>query len=203
MARTKHKGSRSRLSTTRRRWLVVIAIFILGLAVLEISGVTHFFHNKKAVSGIIPATSTASSSNGQAAGSGSEPGNSKPAPAANGNQKSNVSSSDSSVTLLLKAPYGTFVSNHHPSLSGSNGVPSSMQSTCLTTPGAKCYMTFTNSGVTKTLQVQAADENGAVFWDWDVKTAGFTEGSWAVSATASLNGQSLTTKDSLNLEVQP
>src|SRR6202011_3279223 len=54
---------------------------------------------------------------------------SKPAPTSN---------ADTNAKLVT--PYGTFVSNHHPTLSGSPGP--SEESVCNTTPGATCYIEF-------------------------------------------------------------
>lgn len=99
-------------------------------------------------------------------------------------------------------PYGTFVSNHHPSLSGSGGVPSSIQSTCQGTPGAKCQIIFTKDGKTKSLPEKTIGSHGSVSWDWDVEEAGFTAGSWQIKAVSSLNGKSAEAMDDLAFEVR-
>lgn len=113
-----------------------------------------------------------------------------------------ASGTSSNSTLPLIAPSGTFVSNHWPSLSGTSA-PSTEQSICITSPGAQCYIEFTKNGITKKLDSLTADSNGNVYWSWDVKQAGFTQGSWTIRATASLNGQTKATSDSLTFEVQP
>ena len=100
-------------------------------------------------------------------------------------------------------PYGTFISNHRPSLSGRNSVPSAVESVCQGTPGAKCYIVFTKDGKTKNLPEKTIGRDGSVDWEWDVKTAGFSVGSWKIEVISSLNGQSASATDSLNLEVQP
>lgn len=112
--------------------------------------------------------------------------------------------SNSNTGATLIKPSGAFVSNHQPSLSGASS-PSAMQSVCNTTAGASCTITFVNSasGVTKTLAAQTTDKNGSAFWSWDVKSAGFSEGSWKITATATLNGQSSSSEDTLALEVKP
>lgn len=102
----------------------------------------------------------------------------------------------------LTAPTGTFVSNHRPSLSGSPLLRQE-KSVCNTTPGATCYMLFMKDGVAKQLATQTADNTGSTYWLWDVSQAGFTQGSWQITAVATLNGQTATANDSLPLEVQP
>jgi len=53
------------------------------------------------------------------------------------------------------------------------------------------------------LEAKKTDSKGTVIWTWDVKTAGFEAGSWKVTATSSLNGQTKSANDLQNLEVQP
>jgi hypothetical protein len=60
-------------------------------------------------------------------------------------------------------------------------------------------MTFTNGELTRTLNEQTTNNDGNAFWTWDVKTAGFTLGKWIVTITATLNGQSKTAQDSLEV----
>lgn len=110
-------------------------------------------------------------------------------------------SPSSGATTLLE-PTGTFVSNHRPNLSGSPA-PSQEQSVCNTTPGAKCHIEFNKAAITKQLETKTADASGAVYWTWNVKDLGLTEGNWDVSAVATLDSLSKTTKDALQLEVKP
>ena len=100
-------------------------------------------------------------------------------------------------------PHGTFVSNHHPSLSGASNVPSAVQSVCLTSPGATCTIEFTKDGQSKILSTQQTDSSGATSWNWDVNSAGLTTGSWKITITASLNGKTSSATDDINLEVRP
>ena len=102
----------------------------------------------------------------------------------------------------LKAPDGTFVSNHRVSLSGSPQQKSE-QSVCNTTPGATCYIKLTKDSITKTLKEQTTDSSGATYWSWNIDDAGLTVGTWQVSAIAILNGQTKTTPDGIDLVVQP
>jgi hypothetical protein len=99
----------------------------------------------------------------------------------------------------LVAPYGSFVSNHHP---GQNGASTTEESLCNTTPGASCYIKFTQGNIVKSLPTQTTDASGATIWDWNIGQAGLSSGSWQVTAVASLGSQSKTTSDPTTLEVQ-
>ncbi len=96
-------------------------------------------------------------------------------------------------------PTGNFVSNHRP---GQNGSSTTESSTCNTTPGATCYIEFTNGDLARTLASKTVDSNGAVYWNWDVGSAGLTSGSWQIKAIATLNGHAESTTDSNKLEIQ-
>ena len=102
------------------------------------------------------------------------------------------------VTLLV--PSGNFVSNHRPNLSGVPA-PNTMESVCNTTPGARCKISFTKDGVTKSLPEQTTDSGGATYWSWKLQDVGLTEGSWKIQAIATLNGQSKDASDALDLVV--
>lgn len=100
-------------------------------------------------------------------------------------------------------PSGDFVSNHHPSLSGSGGVPSTEQSLCRGTVGATCTIEFTKGSLTKRLDVKTIPKSGSVLWDWDVKKAGLSVGTWQIKAISTLNGKTAESVDPAPLEVQP
>ena len=106
--------------------------------------------------------------------------------------------SGSAAGTVPYTPWGGFVSNHHPG----NGTPTTETSVCNTTPGASCYIKFTNDGQTRTLDTKVADANGSVVWNWDVSNAGFSSGSWQVSAVATLNGQTASATDTQALVIQ-
>lgn len=112
-----------------------------------------------------------------------------------GNQKSPVS------TALL-APYGNFVSDHNPNLSGTPH-PNLMNSTCSTVPGATCQITFTKDGITKSLAIETTDAGGSAYWSWKLQDIGLTSGSWQVQAIARLGNQTKTTTDALLLKISP
>ena len=120
------------------------------------------------------------------------------------NNEKNSTASSGNLNSTLVTPYGTFVSNHKPSLRNSVS-PSSEESVCITTPGASCTIIFTNvkDNTNKKLDAKLADNKGTVYWSWDVKEAGFYAGTWKIQAIATSNGQSKSSEDSLGLEVLP
>lgn len=99
----------------------------------------------------------------------------------------------------LAAPSGSFVSNHRPGQNGSDLLEASQ---CTTTPGAKCFIKFTQGDVVKTLPARGVETSGSVFWEWKINDAGLTEGKWSVTAIATLGSQTKSTTDQLTLEVQ-
>lgn len=169
---------------------VVVALLVVTVAALELTNVTHIFHQQKAVSGPIKPIKVTTPHH--------------PVPTSDvkntglgGNSTSPSYSSGSTATLV--APYGALVSNHKP---GQNGTSATEQSECITTPGASCYMKIIKGDVVKTLPTQKVDSSGVTFWVWDIKSAGLTTGSWQVQAVAALGSQTKSTTDQRPLEVQ-
>lgn len=165
--------------------LIVIVILVVLLIISEFTGLTHFFYKKQ------PITANSNTKSNSSSAVVKTPPN---------NQKSPVASSSNSTTVNLITPTGDFVSDHHPNLSGSPA-PNSMTSVCNTTPGATCAITFTNNGVTKSLPTVTTDAGGAVYWNWTLQNIGLTVGSWQITAIASLDGQTKTASDALQLVV--
>lgn len=117
----------------------------------------------------------------------------------NATPSSHSDKSTTAATQSLQTPSNDgLVSNHRPS-SSSPGE----QSVCSTTPGASCYIAFTKAGETKKLDAETTDVNGFAYWTWDINSAGLTEGSWTITVTASLNGQTKSAQDPIDLVVQP
>ena len=116
----------------------------------------------------------------------------------NASQKSSSAGAQSDNSGELVAPSGTLVSNHRPGQNGSNMIVASQ---CITTPGAKCYIKITKGSSAITLPSKTVDGSGSVYWERDVKDAGLTQGSWTVTAVATLNGQTQTTTDQIPPEV--
>jgi hypothetical protein len=113
------------------------------------------------------------------------------------NSSSNKSTAPTDSESGLLDPTGSFVSNHKPS----NSSPQE-QSVCNTTPRATCFIKFVSGGTVKLLAAQTTDSNGSSYWTWDINSAGLSPGFWQVTAVASLDGQTKSTTDSINLEVQ-
>jgi hypothetical protein len=190
----------------------IVLLVVAGiLLITELTNATHFFHTKKAVSSVIPATTNPShttstgtpASDASSAPSKDTTGNTSATdPSNQGNTKQDTGTPAPTTGAAPDTPYGTFVSNHTPG--AGNGAPTEESSVCLTTPGASCTITFTNSdGVVKTLPAKTADAKGAAYWDsWDVKTAGFVDGQWDITATATLNGKTAAKKDDRPLVVK-
>lgn len=114
--------------------------------------------------------------------------------------KSTVSTTNNSTIVNLAVPSGTFVSSHHVSLSDTGVIAS----TCNTTPGAKCSISFTDkNGEVRYLPEATADKKGTAYWTWTAKGAKLTTGNWKISATAKAGSQSKTATDPQQLEVSP
>lgn len=181
----------------RQRFMILLTVVLLAgivLALLELTNVTHVFHKQ-------PADTTADSNTKGEASSQDENSSQSSESSSTSNQDSQKSNSVT-ITGPLIAPRGTFVSNHHPNLSG-NPAPNLESSACTTTPNASCKITFTKNGVTKSLESRTTDLNGSAYWDWRLQDVGLTTGSWDITAIAAANGKSLTTTDPLKLEVAP
>jgi len=136
-------------------------------------------------------------------------GNDEPQNASGDEDQSNPSNSIDKTSAgpagsqsSLKQPYGDFVSNHEPNLDGSPA-PYTIESVCITTPGASCSISFKKGGIIKELPAQTADSEGAVYWDWKLQDYDLTEGTWTITAKAVLGYQTKTAQDPLNLNVKP
>lgn len=160
---------------------------IIGLALLLILSYIYFNRPFRKHVSNIPSTTSLGKPVSSTSNSGPKP-----------NKTDNTPLSSGTNTTLLK-PWGNFISNHFP---GQNDTSNAETSTCNTTPGAICYISFVNGSQKRYLEKKVADANGAVIWNWDVKQAGFSAGSWEVSAIATLNGQELISKDSLQLKIK-
>lgn len=177
--------------------LAVVVVLAGGLAALEATDTTHFFHKVDKTFVTTPNTSSRTTSNDKGETTGQSTNQSTNEPSHETKDK-NDSSANSSAPL--KTPTGTFVSNHHPNLSGSPA-PNQIQSVCATTSGAQCQILFTKDGVTKSLPTQTTDRGGAAYWTWKLQDVGLTAGSWKVQAKATLGSQTQTADDAATLEV--
>lgn len=109
---------------------------------------------------------------------------------------------DGAASKTLRAPSGDFVSNHEPNLDG-DPAPDTLESVCVTTPGASCTISFKQNGIIKTLPAQMTDAEGAAYWNWKLQDYGLTTGEWIIVARATLGDQTKTSEDSLKLTVKP
>lgn len=174
------------------------------VAALELTNTTHFFHKgpKKLPTFPIstPTTGSASTNNqkGQIAATSQTTSNTQTQPE---NNKDSTGSSNQSVTLV--EPSGNFVSNHHPNIGGSPA-PNTITSVCTTTPGASCQIIFTKDSLTKSLPSQITDKGGSTYWNnWNINSVGLTAGSWQVKAVATMNNQTKSATDPMQLVVAP
>lgn len=202
-----NKISKRTTKKSRVRALILVVVAIIALvAILELTNTTHFFHAQKAQSGTIP-TIVSQTSKPSSTNSSSTPSTDTSSSTSNSSNSTSQSSpkdtsggvANSDASLI--APYGSFVSNHSPSLSASP--PTKELSSCSTSVGASCHIEFTQGNVTRKLESRTVDNSGTVSWLWDVSQAGLTAGTWKVTAVASLNGQTKSTTDQLTLEVSP
>ncbi|MHB1864849.1 MAG: hypothetical protein ACYCPS_01630 [Candidatus Saccharimonadales bacterium] len=114
---------------------------------------------------------------------------------------STTSINNSSTYETLIQPNGNFVSDHHPNLSG-YPLSNIETSVCNTTPRSYCQISFSMNGITHNLAMEQTDAGGAAYWNnWSLQSIGLTSGSWKITATATLNGQSKSTNDPLDLVV--
>jgi hypothetical protein len=169
-------------------------ILPLVLFLLLLVGTLFFLHNRKG-DNIIPSqktTHTQSPASSPQVTTSNLPDTRSPKTTTSG-----TPSPSSAVGTDLQQPSGAFVSTHHPKSTDQEA------SSCFTTPGASCYIEFSDGTETKRLQTQTvSSSDGSAYWSWSVSDAGLSPGHWQVSAVASLNGQTKTTTDETALEIQ-
>ncbi len=190
--------SRKRLKSNRQRTILLASVLLLVLV-----GILLLRHSNKPQRQQIPITSPTPSSSQSSNSSGN------PTPVSNDKLPTNTPTTPSgnstppnTTNKNVLTPSGTFVSNHHPSLSGSPELRQE-QSVCYTSVGVSCYIEFSKDGQIKALPTKTTDSSGYAYWTWDVKDAGFSSGSWKIKAVAGSGDQTKTASDSLTLDVQP
>jgi len=172
--------------------LAVVALAVAAVAVLELTHTIDLFPTKTPpppTPQVIPGETNTDKGSGNTQDKGSDKG-------------TGSGSGDTTSTTPPLTPSGNFVSNHKPNLGGTPA-PNNEQSSCTTTPGASCDITFTKDGVTKSLGAKTTDGNGSAFWSWTLQSVGLTEGTWEIKAVATLNGQTTSANDALSLAVAP
>jgi len=104
--------------------------------------------------------------------------------------QSNTTPPKPDANIQPSTPFGNFVSNHTPSLS--DKTQDSETSTCSTTAGVSCQITFSSGTTVLSLPTQTTDVNGNTSWNWSLSVMKFTIGTWKVSVTAT-NGTNVST----------
>jgi len=192
-----------RSSNRKKLTIIAVAVLLFAAGVLAFSELTdrsYIFHDKVAVSGVIPSTTVPSETSSEnKAEDASTPSESTSATSPKEGDSTTETAPSGAAPIT---PFGNFVSNHSPNLDGSPN-PRTVQSVCNTSAGAKCSIEFIKDGVVKSLEAQTTDGTGATYWNWDVDQAGLTPGTWKIKAIATLNGQTATAEDIQNLEVGP
>jgi cytoskeletal protein RodZ len=183
----RNKNYRRHSTKNRNRKPLYFVVFLIIASALVATLYIKFHHTYK----VIPTTPTSVSTNTQnsntkSQGTTTSQNNSK--------QTDNATPKNSAE---LKAPGGTLISNHSPSLSSN----SAEVSVCSTSVGATCEIQLTQGSLTQTLPAKLTDNEGNVTWTWDVKTAGLPVGKWRLTAIAKFGSNTLSTSDSL--DVQP
>ena len=203
--KNKKYGTKAAPKQSKRKWWVAALAVVLVLA-LGFGAYWQFFrdHTPKTVTTassntkgepVDPSSSkavTGTAVNGNS--TGDKPASAPAAQPTTPNNKDQGTSATPGAPLI--APSGNFVSSH-------TNVPANAteQSVCTTTPGASCTITFTQNGVTKSLTAQTTDKGGSTYWTWTPQSIGLTAGSWTITATATLSGQTQSANDATPLKV--
>lgn len=203
MRHKKFQAGKQKSSRRRLLWCLpaLVGLGLVVMLVLELTNTTYIFHKRPAYVTIpskatnTTAAATPNSSSSKSTTTTSTSSASTPAPAS---VDKTYSQPTASPTTLVLGTAQTFVSNHKP---GQDGASTAEQSACNTTPGATCYIQFTQGDLTRSLETKTADNNGTVIWNWDTKGANFSSGSWQITAVAALGGQTKSAHDQLALEI--
>jgi hypothetical protein len=186
--------------------LIILGVAGLGVGGLEYTDTTYWFHDRPTThetqkntpnrtagqdtKGEGTSKNSSQSSGDQAGDEGTySPGSEDKTPA-------ETAPEDNNGTLIT--PDGNFVNTHK---MGYDSAANTQQSVCVTTPGAKCNITFARGSEVHELGAQTTDRGGAAYWTWSPKSAGLSVGTWKVTAKATLGNQVKTKTDLTPLEV--
>lgn len=176
------------LYNRRRALVIVLAVLIVLLLIavaFEVTGVTDFFNPRRAEQyATTPASPTRTLNENT---KGEQQTETEPEDQKDQEQPNSAELID---------PTGVFVSNHRPGHGGDI-----LQSTCNTTPGSMCEIVFTKGSIVKSLPPQQTDQGGSAYWFWSLQDLGLEEGSWKITAKATLGSQTKSTTDPIPLEV--
>lgn len=197
MKNKKYQRTPVKRKSRKPLYIVLLLLFVIAIGIYV--AYRHFHH---------PSTTQHAGSAGQATkgqpkqSTPTTTGQSNPSTSSSNNSSKNTGTPAPQPTAKLLPPTGNFVSNHHVSLS--NSASNNITSVCTTTPGATCKITFTNGGTVKSLPEEVTDANGSAYWNrWTLQQYGITQGSWKITAIATLGTQTQSADDQLNLEVAP
>jgi hypothetical protein len=174
-------------SNKNNKRIILAIVMVVLLVMIAVTLAICFRLPKSKTTVTTPQTNNSNSNNNSGATSSSKDG-SQTTPA--------VINSD----VTPSEPTGTFISNHHPNISG-NPAPNTESSTCTTTPGANCQIRFTNGNITKSLDTKKTDSDGNASWDWSLNNIGLTAGEWSITAIATNGDKAATATDSMPLNV--
>lgn len=163
---------------------IVIAILVVGGSVFYMKAIKT-----------PEVTSTPSTSQSEDSAAAEQGVSQKNSTSAQGTTTGEKQSGSPATPGSVAAPQGNFVSNHRV------GTGDSIESICSTTKGAKCNISFTSGGTTKSLGEKTVNEDGTASWVWTPASIGLVAGSWQITATAILDGAQNSSKDPRNLEV--
>ncbi|MBI2591890.1 hypothetical protein HYW36_00170 [Candidatus Saccharibacteria bacterium] len=169
----------------RRRLFLLFLIILLAVGLGLVLGI-----DKSADKTDGNTTSKPASSKGEPA---QDSNTATPSPKTPGNSTSDSAPSGEAP----KTPYGNFVSSHSARLNDAEF------STCITSTGAKCKISFSKDSTTKTLDEKTTDADGAAYWTWKPQDLGLTAGSWQITATATMNGKISSATDNRPFVIQP
>jgi len=192
---------------------LIVVVFIVSLGTLQLTHTIHLFGPAKVKSGTIkaspqsaPATNSTKQhpANSSSAGTSSSVSpkqsstitssqNTISATSSSGSSGANQPAQEGSGTLI--SPWGDFVSDHN------TAYGSSEESVCNTSPGATCFIQFTQGATVEKLPTEVANNSGSVYWNWQVTSNNFNTGNWQIEAITTLNGQTQTATDKLFLDI--
>jgi cytoskeletal protein RodZ len=184
---------------------------IVPIALLIVIGLGLYWLIKPAPQKTLTSQSASNEQAGKPAAVASNPTNTSTSPNPNPNVPGGTTGSGVSSQAVLVAPTGTFVNNHGANSAYPVTTDTNEASTCTTTPGASCDIQFTNtvSGSVEDLGALTLPatgsgnlSSGSVSWQWTPSGKGLSSGTWKITAIATLDGQSKSTTDQLNLTVQ-
>jgi hypothetical protein len=185
-----HKKSNSHKKIVALVVLVVVVIYAVSAITLKLWPLhKKVFITASNVQNSLPSNRANTGSNNSSGTASSLP------PTQSDNPKAPAQITTNNKTLT--APSGTFVNLYNAS------ADTQMNSICDTTSGATCQIIFTKGSLSIALPAKTTDNYGGATWAWTPGQIGLGNGSWHVTAKATLGSQAKTTDNgSLELVIQ-